>query len=69
MELHKVQIFVPHIEGLKSEMGCAGISSPYRKNSPIRAVKLQGMWKLLEKFNLEAADSKKLLWRKKTQNL
>lgn len=61
---HKVQILVPDIEGLKSEAGCWDIK-PLQKeeNSPTRAVKLQGMWKLLEKLNLEAADSKKLLSR------
>lgn len=64
MEIHKVQILVPDTEGLKSEAECWDIK-PLQKeeNSPTRAVKLQGMWKLLEKFNLEAADSKKLLCR------
>lgn len=53
MEIHKVQILIPDIEGLKSEE-----PSQKEEDSPARAVKLQGMWKLLEKFNLEAADSK-----------
>lgn len=59
MEIHKVQILIPDIEGLKSEAECWDIKpSQKEEDSPARAVKLQGMWKLLEKFNLEAADSK-----------